>query len=60
VGQCNELLVGGADPNSMEVGHMSHHAIDDSVCFTDAFGGKLLHLLIDRPAQSAKFVHAQK
>jgi len=46
VGGCsaNQLL---ADPNSVQVGVCTHHAIDDGMGFANALGGKLLHVLID-------------
>ena len=58
VGQCNELIVGCSDPNFVQIGHVSHHAINDGIWVIDALGGKLLHVLIDLRCKSAKFIHA--
>src|SRR5271165_693648 len=58
VGQCNELIVGCSDPNFVQIGHVSHHAINDGMWVIDALGGKLLHVLIDLRCKSAKFIHA--
>jgi hypothetical protein len=58
VGQCNELIVGCADPDFMQIGHVSYHAINDGMWVIDALGGKLLHVLIDLRCKLAKFIHA--
>jgi hypothetical protein len=56
--QCNELIVGCADPDFMQIGHVSYHAINDGMWVIDALGGKLLHVLIDLRCKLAKFIHA--
>ncbi len=57
-GQRCELVVGGANPDFVQVGHVPHHAIDDGIRLVDALGSKLLHVLIDLRCQPAEFVHA--
>lgn len=54
MGQRHELLIGGANPDFVQVGHVSYHAVDDGMCVVDALGRKLLHVLIYFRWQSAK------
>jgi hypothetical protein len=42
----------------VQIGHVSHHAIDDGRRVVDPLGRKLLHVLIHLCGQSAKFIHA--
>ena len=58
VGQGNEVIVSCPDPDPVQIGHVSHHAIDDGRCAVDALGRKLLHVLIDLRGQPTKFTHA--
>lgn len=56
-GQGDELLIGSANPNVVQLRDVAHHARHDGIRFTDAFGGKLLHVLVDFGGQSAEIVH---
>ena len=49
-------MVGCGGPNFVEIGEVTHHAIDDGVWGDDALGRKLLHVLIDVRGQLAKFI----
>ena len=59
MGQRHQLSVEGSNPDLVQIGRASHHAIDDGMGIADALGTKLLHVLIYPCGQPAKFIHGQ-